>query len=446
MEFRQEVLNYIDKHELFNRNNKLILGLSGGADSMALAHFLKSEGFQFIAAHCNFQLRCEASDEDQKLVENWCSKNDIKCLVKSFDTSFYAKRNKISIEMAARNLRYEWFSELVKEFNAEVIAVAHHLNDQIETFFLNMLRGAGIRGSKGMLPKNGNVVRPLLEIKREEIEEYVSENQIPYRLDETNADTAFLRNAIRHNVVPEFEKLSPSFIDIMSGNMQRLAGVWAFLEMQFVEMETQLVKQNAENTTIQLPDKKHSYIYLDFLNYLFSKESFSFPMSEIQNIVDAQVGKYIEYNGYVLTKERGYLSITPVAETRKVNVIINEFPFIAEWGNYVFHFKYTTPKGKHSIPTTPDVVWLNISDTDLPLIIRTWEPGDSMNPYGMTGTKKIKKMLTDSHVPSTLRKSYPVLCANEEVVWLPKIRPSRKYVVSSDEEQVLEIRVTLNEL
>jgi tRNA(Ile)-lysidine synthase len=445
MKFRLKVLSFIEEYKLFDKKNKLILGLSGGADSMALAHFLNSEGYQFIAAHCNFQLRDSASDKDQELVENWCNKNGIKCFIKSFNTNKYAKTNKLSIEMAARKLRYDWFKELVKGNNAEGIVVAHHLNDQIETYFLNMLRGSGIKGYKGMIPKNGNVLRPFLEIKREEIEKYVLENSIPYRIDETNADTAIVRNAIRHKIVPELEKLNPSFNETMKGNMRRFAGVWSFLEIHFKEMEEQFVKKNRSITKIQLPNKNQSHIYPDFLNYLFDKENFSFPMTELQSIINGQVGKFLEYKGYRLTKERGYLSISQNINKCEFDLSINKVPHIAEWDNYIFHFKYIKPEGKNAIPINPEVVWLHLSETHLPLTIRAWQPGDSMKPYGISGTKKIKKMLTDAHVPSTQRKNYPVVCAKEEIVWLPLIRPNMKYIVSGKEEQVLEIRITQKE-
>jgi len=445
MELRIKALNYIYEHRLFDEKDHLILGLSGGADSMALAHFLKAEGYSFTIAHCNFQLRNESSDLDQQLVEDWSRTNGVDFRIKSFDTKAYSKRQKISVEMAARKLRYDWFEDLAKELDANAIAVAHHVNDQVETFFLNILRGSGIKGCKGMNPRNGNVVRPFLQITKPEIEEYVTQNKIPFRDDETNLDTTFLRNAIRHRVVPELEKINPSFIDIMNGNIKRIAGVWSFLEMHFIEMERKMVKKSRDIITIQLPNEKQSHIYLDFLNYLFTKENFNFPMTEIQSIIDGQVGKYVKYKGYVLNKERGYLSISPIVDNTNLNVEINEIPYVAEFGEYEFYFKYVKPQGKNSIPTIPDIVWLNLSEKDLPMSLRVWQSGDAMKPFGMTGTKKIKKMLTDSHVPSSQRKNYPVLFVNQKVAWLPGIRPGRDYIVTGNEEQVLEIRVTYKE-
>lgn len=442
MDILLKARDYIYEHSLLDKKSYFVLALSGGADSMALAYFLKSEGYKFTAAHCNFQLRGNDAEADQQMVEKWCKEYNIKCYTRRFDTNQYARQNKISVEMAARNLRYEWFEELRVEIGASVIAVAHHMNDQIETFFLNMLRGTGIRGFKGMLARNGNVVRPFLQITRSEIEFYVEQNEIPYRTDETNTDTVFLRNAVRHNVVPELEKISPSFIETMSGNMQRLEGVWSFLEIYFQELEARLVSETLGVISIQLPDEMQSHIYLDFLNYLFSKNEYSFPLLEVSKIVDGQVGKFIDNHGYVLTKERGYLAVSQVVSMQGQSVEISAIPYKVNFGNYEFEFKYVSPQGEKAIPHSPDVVWLNASEKHLPLILRAWQPGDFMKPYGMNGRKKIKKMLTDAQVPSLQRKDYPVLCVNDEIIWLPLIRPNRDFKVTGNEEQVMEIRVT----
>jgi tRNA(Ile)-lysidine synthase len=439
------VQEFIEKYQLFDEHSHIVLGLSGGADSMALAHFLLINKYKFSVAHCNFQLRGEESNLDQQLVEKWCQENKVELQVKHFNTSEYANANKISIEMAARELRYNWFEELTEKLSAKCIAVAHHVNDQVETFFLNIMRGTGIRGYKGMLPSNGKVVRPFLQVNRSEIEEYIAQYNIPYRDDATNEDTTFIRNAIRHKIIPELEQVNPSFIETMNKNMQRLSGVWSFLKLHFDDMQERLVDQTRDFTKIKLPNDNEKHVFIDFLNYYFDRQVYSFPMSEIQSIIDGQVGKHLSHNGYVLTKERGFLSISTLYDASKMNLQVKEIPCSLELDNYKFEFKYVKPEGKQSIPVIPNKVWLKIDNDQLPLILRVWQPGDAMKPYGMNGTKKIKKMLTDAQVPSIQRKNYPVLCAEDEIVWLPVIRPHRKYIVTGKEEQVLEVRVLYNE-
>ena len=189
-------------------NKKLILALSGGIDSMVLADLLLKAKADFVVAHCNFQLRGEESDGDERFVRDYAGRNGLKVFVKQFDTTGYAKAHGLSIEMAARELRYAWFEELRQQLNYDYIAVAHHADDQLETFFINLVRGAGIRGLKGMQPVNGNLIRPLLDVSREEIHQYALENGIQWREDHTNAETQFLRNKIRHELLPVIDDIS----------------------------------------------------------------------------------------------------------------------------------------------------------------------------------------------------------------------------------------------
>ena len=219
----QKFAAYINRYNLIAEGDRLVLALSGGIDSMVLADLLLKSKEQFVAAHCNFHLRGEEFDGDEKFVREYAEKNGIQCFVKHFDTEQYATEQGISIEMAARDLRYAWFEELRQQLSYDKIAVAHHADDQAETFFINLLRGAGLRGLKGMQPQNGVIIRPLLWASREQIHQYAVENQILWREDHTNAETIYLRNKIRNQLLPVFDELHPEARQGLYKSLEHLA-------------------------------------------------------------------------------------------------------------------------------------------------------------------------------------------------------------------------------
>ena len=203
--------SYIKKQKLFKPADKLLVAVSGGADSITLCHLLKEANYKFSVAHCNFSLRDEESDGDENFVKEFCKKNKITFFNKKFDTIPYAEKKGVSIQMAARELRYNWFNELSEKHNFDYLLTAHHANDNIETFFINLLRGSGINGLKAIVPKKDKIVRPLLFATRAEIESYIAENKISFREDSSNKEEKYLRNQLRLQVIPAFKKLNPSF-------------------------------------------------------------------------------------------------------------------------------------------------------------------------------------------------------------------------------------------
>ena len=234
---------YINRYHLIAEGDRLILALSGGIDSMVLADVLLKTKVEFVVAHCNFHLRGEESDGDEQFVRENAEKIGIQCFVKHFDTEQYAAEQGISIEMAARDLRYDWFEELRQQLRYDKIAVAHHADDQAETFFINLLRGAGLRGLKGMQPQNGVVIRPLLWASREQIHQYAVENQITWREDHTNAETIYLRNKIRNQLLPVFDELHPEARQGLYKSLEHLASENELYRELLKEKLSQIVKQ-----------------------------------------------------------------------------------------------------------------------------------------------------------------------------------------------------------
>ena len=245
-----EFQHYINRCSLIAENDKVILALSGGIDSMVLADLLLKSKVQFVAAHCNFNLRGEESDGDEQLVREFTEKNGIQCFVRHFDTEQYAIEKGISIEMAARDLRYAWFEELRQQLGYDKIAVAHHADDQAETFFINLLRGAGLRGLKGMLPQNGVIIRPLLWASREQIHQYAVENKILWREDHTNAESVYLRNKIRNKLLPVFDELQSEARQGLYKSLEHLASENELYRELLQEELNQLVERHGKTQSI----------------------------------------------------------------------------------------------------------------------------------------------------------------------------------------------------
>jgi len=243
-------LKFIAEEKLFGRHEKLLLGVSGGIDSVALLHLISRLGNECAIAHCNFNLRGEESDEDEQFVRNLANENGVKCYVNSFATSDYAFEKGISIEMAARQLRYEWFETIRQQDHFDWIVVGHHLDDVLETFLLNLSRGTGIRGLSGIKPKAGYVVRPLLFASRKEIETYADENDLSYRFDSTNDDLHYKRNKVRHQLLPLFEELNPSFRNNLQRTIQNLNLTEMVLRNRIDEVRNQLLKEEGHWVTL----------------------------------------------------------------------------------------------------------------------------------------------------------------------------------------------------
>ena len=220
---KNKILTYINKENLLKRGEKVIVTCSGGADSIFLLHILNKLGFECVVAHCNFHLRGEESDRDENFVSEFCKNEGITLLVEHFDTKQFAAENKLSIEMAARELRYNWFEKIRAEYNAGAIAVAHHSDDSIETILLNLLRGTGLKGICGIRPKNGYIVRPLLCVNRKEIEDYLTENGIEYITDSTNLENEYTRNKVRNIVMPILREINPQIDSVMLSNAENFA-------------------------------------------------------------------------------------------------------------------------------------------------------------------------------------------------------------------------------
>src|SRR5574344_1170430 len=299
---KNKVLRYIDDYKLLNKEDTIIIGLSGGADSMALTHILHESGFRCIAAHCNFHLRGLEADRDEKFVTDFCNNRNIDLIVTHFDTIGYAAKHKLSIEMAARDLRYEWFEKLRLEYKAQAIAIAHHKDDNVETFFLNLLRGSGIDGLLGIRPQNGYIVRPLLCVDRSEIIRYIENEHLSFVTDSSNLENEYTRNKIRNVLLPLMSEINPSIKETII-NTENYLNETAIVYHHTLEEEKKLL---FKNNIIDIDKLKQMPSTKALLYDILSPFDFnSSQIEQINKIIDRESGKeFISKSGYRLIKDR----------------------------------------------------------------------------------------------------------------------------------------------
>ena len=402
---------------------------------------LDKAGFSVAIAHCNFRLRGTESDSDEQLVNELARKYDVTLFKKSFDTTGYALENKVSIEMAARELRYQWFETIRASHHFDCIAVAHHRDDQLETFFLNLARGTGLTGLTGMRPKNGKLVRPLLFASRQEIEHYRYENHLDYREDASNQSLDYQRNKIRHTLLPVMETLNPSFRDGMIRTMSYLEDVSKICDLAIQEAwERVSVRKGNEFfisiTELKLLDPLPTYLF-EFLK-LFGFNSI--VVSDIISSLDGLSGKQFLSPTHRLVRDRESLILMPlVPENRK--------QFYLEAGTNELiapvHLKISAIERNDQFKLT-DSRFIACIDSDcvqFPLLIRKWHPGDFFRPLGMKGFKKVSDFFIDSKLSLPEKENVWILANGEQVVWIIGHRLDDRYKITTATKHILKLEM-----
>jgi tRNA(Ile)-lysidine synthetase, N-terminal domain/tRNA(Ile)-lysidine synthetase, C-terminal domain len=418
------VSDFFTKHDLLN--SKIIVGVSGGADSMVLLHALKANDYNLSVAHCNFQLRGNESDEDEMFVSNYCDNHQIPYFVKRFQTELFANKQGISIEMAARELRYTWFEELSKEHAANFIAIAHNQNDSIETFFLNLTRGSGIKGLQGIRPISGTIIRPLVTVSREEIVTYANTNHLNYRTDSTNLTDIYRRNFIRHNIIPLFEELNPSFASTMAQNISLLNSYQAMIENQVDAAKTNFTKKISDELHIHIAQLIKTAGWKSILFEILTEYGFTVGEVELAaTLTTAQTGKRIESTTHTLWKNRDNLVVEHNHLQNSEGITLTslegkvDLPFKMSWESKVLAGK-TLPRQSSMAIFDPNVL-------TFPLTLRKWRYGDTFIPSGMKGSKKISDFLTDIKVDSHRRSTIYVLESGNKIAWILGLRISEQF-------------------
>lgn len=433
---------YVERHELFSHEDKILLAVSGGVDSMVMLSLFVRLGYNIGVAHCNFSLRGEESDGDTEMVLNECAKLGIVCHSKRFDTEGEMERTGDSMEMTARRLRYAWFNELCHTEGYNVIAVAHHSNDSIETFFINLLRGTGLRGLTGINRQYGKVVRPLLFASREEILDYAKHNNIPYRNDSSNLSTKYLRNNIRLNLMPMLQDINPRFMPLMQGNLCRLDEAQQFIDAAIEQVRK--VAMHSENgiDTIEVSAIDATYPR-DFVIYELLSSTYGFKGDVVEQINNALkrgvTDKRFYSRDYVAHLDRGNILISKIEEEDSCEVVVEQDSTRSYCGNSVLYYEHTDIDNINDFRLPSDVALFDEKKLQYPLRLRRWREGDSFVPFGMEGRKKVGDFLTDQKVPVVERKHQFVLLSGEDIIWVVGRRIDNRYKIESKTKNILKI-------
>ncbi|MBP3776398.1 MAG: tRNA lysidine(34) synthetase TilS [Prevotella sp.] len=421
-----KVRDYIKKYKLLDTNELYLVALSGGADSVALLLLLDEMGYQTHAIHCNFHLRGEESDRDERFCESLCQQKNIPFHRVHFDTLMYAETHKVSVEMAARELRYHYFEQLRNDIGAAGVCVAHHRDDTVETVLLNLVRGTGLRGLTGIQPKNGNILRPLLCLSRKEIEAYLRTKGQEYVTDSTNLEADVQRNVIRLKVLPLLQELNPA----VSENIQRTAE--NLLEAQQVLDAVSNLFDDVKELELNELKKFGSS---EYIVYQWAKQ-YGFNGAQVRQIMEAETGRvFSSPAGYDLLVDRGRLLVEPSLKPMKPLLIPEE-------GTYVLdhQMRLSVKKEPAWISKDAAIATVDASKVRFPLTVRRVEEGDVMQPFGMEGRKLLSDLMTDRKM--TLfekRRQLVVTDADHQVVWLVGIRTDHRFRVLDTTTEVLTL-------
>lgn len=434
-------LKYAKDYCLVEKEKSVLLAVSGGIDSMVMVDLFVKSGFSAGFAHCNFGLRGAESDADAAFVQEMAKKYNCPVYFKNFDTSRYAIEKKISIQMAARDLRYAWFDKLIQNTEYGCYATAHHFDDQVETFFINLIRGTGIAGLTGIAPLKGRCIRPLLFADRKMIEEYAKKNDIPSREDSSNLKDDYLRNRIRHFVLPELEKADMHFKSGMDNTFEALADAGEFIATEISIKCRSICTQKKDgefNINIQkLKQEKHpGFVLFHILKPL------GFNHSNVSNIIasiDREPGKCFLSRTHELVIDRDLLIVSArndeTGKAAEIPASAQEILSPVHLAIEIFAFD------GQAIPRSPDIAWLDYDKLHFPLVIRNYTQGDSFVPLGMKGHKKLSDFMIDRKIPLPEKRNIRLLTSGDEIAWVIGFRIDDRYKVTSKTNRVLALRL-----
>ena len=436
---------YVVQHRLFTHDDRVLLAVSGGVDSMVLMRLMQDAGFSFGVAHCNFQLRGAESDGDELLVEQEVARLGVEYHVTHFDTEGVMDDTGESMEMAARRLRYAWFDELCVAHGFKVVAVAHHVDDSIETHFINMLRGTGLRGLTGIAVHNNRVVRPLMFATREEILTYACTCGVPFREDSSNRSTKYLRNRVRHEVVPKLKEINGQYINVMSRNLSRLDEAQRFIDASVANIKRKVLTKGDNDYVLSVAEIDVA-LPRNFVIYEILNSEFGFNgdvVDDICGVLDCGAsGRRFYAADWMAVVDRGNIIIAAKAndvEQDALELCVGVDVATIELGDHVMSFEYLDIERITTLNQGADVALLDADRLSYPLHIRVWRDGDSFVPLGMRGHKKVSDYLVDSKVSVVAKRGQRVLLSGNDIAWLVGRRVDNRYAITQNTKRVLRV-------
>jgi tRNA(Ile)-lysidine synthase len=432
----QRFIEYSKQHRLFTAGTRVLLAVSGGIDSMVMASLFREAGTDHAIAHCNFSLRGTESDGDEKFVIGYAKKRKIACYTTRFDTLGYAASRHISVQMAAREMRYSWFNTLVEKEGFDAVAVAHNLNDNIETFFINLLRGTGLNGLTGMSPRHNNIIRPLLFATRSEIDAFAAGKKIKFREDSSNAEVKYTRNRIRHRVLPEIEKVNANSVAAITETMNHLKSSSELVDIYIENLHTEVFRQvsngiEADISKLRSLTPPSPHIYELFKRYGLTSQQ----TEEMISLFDSSPGRYILTSTHRLLRDRGRFLITERSDDQPPSYVFSTVDEMRLSGLFA-DLRITGPSDD-LLPRSKLTACVDLSLVDFPVTVRHWEPGDRFAPLGMSQFKKISDFLIDLKVPVTDKEKVLLLLSGNKVMWVMGYRIDDRFKVTDSTERIM---------
>ena len=430
-------LNHLKKYFPSISVSKLIIAVSGGVDSIVLFHLCLKLKLNFFVAHCNFKLREKESDLDEKFVRDLAIKHNIKFYTKSFNTKKLSNNDNKSIQMVARELRYSWFEELSKELNVKHILTAHHLDDSLETFLINLSRGSGIDGLLGIPKVNDTVFRPLLIFKKDEILSYAKENKITWREDSSNKKREYLRNQIRLEVIPKLKEINPNLLDNFSKSIDRLQQSKSIIKDKMDDFIKNVSFTRDEKIYFEINKIKKVSNIDAYLYELLKKYNFT-QWDDIRDLLDSQSGKQIISKTHKLLKDREYLILVKNSEVENKSLLINKSS--KEVAVSVVKIKVSI--AKKISKEDSDVIYLDSAKLDFPLRVRNVLSGDYFYPFGMNGKKKVSKYLKDKKISVFDKDKVLILeTSKNKIIWVVGMRLDDRFSVTDNTKEITKIEL-----
>ncbi len=428
---------HIDYKFPFLKESKLLLATSGGLDSMVMAQLFHQLKYNFALAHCNFQLRGLESFGDQQFVQEFADANAIPLFVTQFDTEAFANDYKLSTQVAARDLRYNWFYELLETENYDYVLTAHHADDNLETFLINLSRGTGLEGLVGIPEQNDKIIRPLLTFSREEIANYALENSITWREDSSNASDKYLRNKIRHHVAPLLKELNPHFLTSFEKTQSYLRESSAMVEDASIMVYQQVAQQYENEIHFDLNQLKRLPNYKSYLYQWLHEFGFT-AWEDVYDLVESQSGKQVFSAEFRLLKDREFFILSPIHTEEEIKEYL--IHSADEEVNIPLNLSFC--KVDDISETSNTAIFVDEDKLQYPLVLRRWREGDSFQPFGMGGkSKKLSKLFKDEKLSLIEKENCWILLSNETIVWVVGLRQDDRFRIDDTTKNILKIQL-----
>lgn len=437
-------IQFIKSNNLFSHNESVLLAVSSGLDSTVMAHLFARSGYQFAIAHCNFGLRGENSDGDGGFADQIARIHKVPFFLTSFPTEEYARSNGISIQMAARDLRYQWFEEIRKNNGFDFVATAHHLDDQAETFLINLIRGTGIAGLHGIPVRNGKVVRPMMFATREDIEAYAKQHQISFREDQSNQQTKYIRNKIRHEILPVLTAINPDFPGNLTETIRKISDYEQIAEKALMQWQDDARTFSNDTLYIAIEKIRSSSHPATLLWFMTARYGFNqAQINDLLQCLNEPDEKTFTSSSHRITKERDRLVVSKVEIKHSDSVFYVDFPRDGFTINdpVPMHFQAIPRSEDFELFKGQDYANLDLRKLEFPLILRKWQHGDLFHPFGMKGKKRLSDYFTDLKFSTRQKEDTWLLCSGEKIVWVIGWRIDHRFRITSATNEILQINL-----